>query len=83
MQTTRKRTETVSETATIVIVNKPAADIRTGRCAQCDAEVFWIAQNALGLFGISPLLNDGTIHKSGSDFCSRSLIKEIRSGENI
>jgi len=83
MQPKRKRTETVSETATIVIVNRPAPEIKTGRCAQCDAGVFWIAQTALELFGISPLPEDSAIHTSGSDICSRSLIKEIRSGENI
>ena len=83
MQTKRKRTETVSETATIVIVKKTAPQIRTGRCTQCDSEVLWIAQDALGLFGISPLRDDVAIHTSGRDICSRSLIKEIRSGENI
>ena len=83
MKTKRKRTETISETATLLIVKNTTAADRAGWCGECQADVMWISVAALDLFGITTLPENGAIHMSGSDVCSRSLIKEIKNGENI
>ena len=83
MQTNRKRTETICETATVLFVKKTSTASRAGWCGQCDADVLWIAVAALNLLGISGLTRGGTIHKSGEEICTRSLIREIQNGENI
>ena len=82
MQTKRKRTETISETATLLFVKTTTAGPRAGWCAHCDADVVWIAHDALDLLGIPHLPENGSIHASGSEICLRSLIKETRNGEN-
>jgi hypothetical protein len=83
METKRKRTETTSETATLLLIEKTAASGRTGRCGDCDARVLWIPAGELHLFGIAKAPESSLLHSSGTDICSRSLINLIRSGENI
>ena len=78
MQTKRKRTEIISETATLLIVKKTTSGYSAGWCSECDAEVLWIAPAAFDLFGISNLSGNGVIHKSGAEICSRSLIEEAK-----
>lgn len=81
MQTKRKRTVTTSETATILILRRTAANARAGWCVQCESDVMWIAHTALDLFGITTLPANGVIHTNASGICSRSLLKEIGNGE--
>jgi hypothetical protein len=83
MQTKKKRTETISETETILFVKNPAADACVLWCPQCGSEVLWIGPAALPLLGITRALDGDAIHKNGGDVCSRSLIKEFENGENI
>jgi hypothetical protein len=83
METKRKRIETTSETATVLLIEKTAAPGRTGRCGVCDARVLWIPAGELYLFGINEVSQSEILHSSGTDICSRSLINLIRSGENI
>lgn len=81
MQTKRKRTETISETATVVFVKNANTGVRTGWCIECGADVLWIAIRALGLFGITGLPVSSTLHPHGDEICSRALIKKIKGGE--
>jgi len=83
MQTKKKRTETISETETILFIKKILVDNGVRWCPQCQSEVLWIERAALHLLGIMTPPDDEEIHKSRSEFCSRSLINEIRNGENI
>jgi hypothetical protein len=83
MQTKKKRTETISETETILFIKKTLPDQRGRWCPQCQSEVLWIGPAALHLLGIMIPPESDAIHKSRGDFCSRSLINEIRNGENI
>ncbi len=83
MRTKRKRTETIEETATLLILKDKTAGEIVGRCDECHAEVMWIAFTALRLFGISTLPENGEVHISGSYVCSRSLMNRISDGENI
>jgi hypothetical protein len=83
METRRKRTETTSETATLVVVEKTWSPGRIGRCGNCDAEVIWIPTTEVHLFGIAVVPESRVLHFSGTDICSRSLINLIRNGENI
>ncbi|MDQ6785504.1 MAG: hypothetical protein M3033_01610 [Acidobacteriota bacterium] len=80
MQTKKRRIETVSETTTLLILKNSNVDARQSWCEQCAAEVFWIAPTEIGLFGISELPS-GAVHTNGDRICSRSLIEEVRKGE--
>ncbi|MGI8786957.1 MAG: hypothetical protein ACR2HG_04250 [Pyrinomonadaceae bacterium] len=44
MQVKKKRTETVSETTTLLFLKNLANGTRRDWCEQCAAEVFWIAR---------------------------------------
>jgi hypothetical protein len=82
MQTKKKRTETISETKTVLFIKKTATDMCVGWCPQCRSDVLWIGPAALYLLGmVMPPVNDA-IHTSGGELCSRSLITELRNGEN-
>ncbi len=78
MPTKKKRTETTSETITLVVSKKPANSPLKGWCEQCAAEVFWILSAEIELFGIIDLPQSNAIHKNGARLCSRTLIKEIK-----
>ena len=79
MQTRKKRTETISETTTLLIMKNSTAEASVvGWCEQCCAEVLWIASEALTLFGISGTIKRGGMHIRGGSICSRSLIEEVK-----
>ena len=80
MKTQRKRIETISETTTLLILKNSNIGARQSWCGQCMADVFWIAPEEIGLFGISDLSQDA-IHTNGERLCSRSLIQQIQKGE--
>lgn len=85
MKTKRKRTETISETATVLILKNSNIRTHVEWCESCAAEVVWIApKSAAQLIGLSPrsiyrLLESGAIHfTEASDeepqICSSSLL---------
>lgn len=82
MQTKRKRTEIVSETTTLIILKNSSVGARQSWCGHCAAEVFWIAPKEINLFGVSDLPESGAFHTNGDFICSRSLIEEVKKGEN-
>lgn len=83
MQTKKKRTETISETETILFIKKTLPNTGVRWCPECESDVLWIGPAALYLLGITSPPDNDAIHKSGDIFCSRSLIQKIRDGENI
>lgn len=78
MKTKKKRTETFSETTTIVFLKNSTAGARVNWCERCVAEVVWIPAAEISLFGISDLAEIGRAHVKENRFCSRSVINEIR-----
>jgi hypothetical protein len=82
MQTRKRRIETISETTTLFILKNSAKSTRQGWCEQCLAETLWIASTEIGLLGISDIPEDCPVHRNFGRVCSRSLIEEIRKGEN-
>jgi hypothetical protein len=81
MKTKKKRTETFSETTTIVFLKNSNAGAQVNWCERCMAEVIWISSTELGLFDISDIAEIGRAHVNGNRFCSRSVINEIRNGK--
>jgi hypothetical protein len=81
-ETTRKRTETTSETQTLMLIEKTTARAGKGPCLICDAEVVWIPKHELELFGIVASREGLSFHTNhGGAICSRSLIRSIKNGE--
>ena len=81
MRTTTRRTETTSETLTLLITRRSTSATRVFWCGLCDTEVLWITPKAIELFGIFDLPKSNAVHMTGEEICSRSLIEEIRKGE--
>ena len=82
MQTRKRRTETISETNTLVILRSIGNGQGSSWCSDCSADVHWITPDALTLFGITELPTGKTMHKRGEDVCSRSLVQTLDTGEN-
>ena len=79
MQTRRKRTETVSETTTLLFLKKTVKQMQTDWCNKCAAEVFWIEAAEISLLGISDMPDStAKMHINGGRFCLRSLIQEVK-----
>ena len=78
MQTKKKRIEIVSETTTLLILKNSNIGARQDWCEECGAEVFLIKPAALKLFGIWGLPEPIAAHRNAGEFCSRSLIEEIK-----
>ena len=78
METAKKRTETISETTTLLILKKTVSDMVPDWCKKCAAEVFWIAPSEIGLLGVSRLPDSKKIHRNGERICLRSLIEDVK-----
>ena len=78
METAKKRTETISETTTLLILKKTVSNMQPDWCEKCAAEVFWIAPTEISLLGVSRLPDSKEIHRNGEQICLRSLIKEVK-----
>ncbi|MEO7672583.1 MAG: hypothetical protein ABIU09_00725 [Pyrinomonadaceae bacterium] len=78
MQVKKKRTETTSESVTLLIISNSASPAREDWCEECRADVFWIKHAALKLFGISCLPDPTAVHTKAGEFCARSLIERIK-----
>lgn len=71
----KKKTQTVTETTTLLCLKiKPK---ETGRdwCPECAAEVVWLTPSAaIELSGISELPKECMVHTNGNRICLRSLL---------
>lgn len=79
----KKRTETTSETTTLLFLKNSADGERKSWCDQCAAKVFWLAPTEINLFGISDLAETDAWHTNGEFICSRSLINQLKKGEKL
>lgn len=78
MQTTKKRTETVIDTTTLLIWKKTDSGMPIAWCSKCAAEVLWVESSEIGLLGIFHMPDRKEIHMNGRQACVRSLIQEVK-----
>lgn len=70
----RKRTITVKETAAFLLLKLKSEEMRLGWCAECGAEVTWIAlPMVIELLNLSELKETSVVHFSEGRICSPSL----------
>src|SRR5262245_10930812 len=74
----KKRTITVSETATLLSLKLKSNEIRRGWCNECTTEVIWLElHTAMEIFAMPRLFEECMVHVSEGRVCSRSLISYL------
>jgi hypothetical protein len=73
----KRRTITVSETATLLSLKLKGNEIRRGWCNECATEVIWLElTTAIEIFAMAS--EKSLVHFSAGRVCSRSLTRYLR-----
>ena len=75
----KKRTITVNETATLLLLRLKSKETQQNWCSECESEVLWIdLHTAVELFGMTNLSKKCVVHLNEGRVCSRSLMDQIK-----